>query len=243
LANFSSFSIYFASIFVLAGCAVTTIQEAIVSPALSPSSAVEKEIQSTAGEIKILGRLPSGLTLESLPGEYVTEYVTVIKQEAWGETVLTPSEYQWVEGEVKGVETEIVIRPSWFETVTEKFIFQEEVTEIRTRPGFYVKDGTRVELVEVIQQVIPAITKKLNRRVEKNTAGPVLERVTPYEIKDGKTRVPVKTFPPTQKIHPAVTAQVERRMQIKPQTYIIKDDTGQILHRFETREEVVAFLE
>ena len=164
-------------------------------------------------------------------------------QEAWDEFIPVPSEYQWVEGEIEWEERSIVHPPLAYETVTERLLFQEARTELKTRPSLYVKDGAVVETAEVIERVIPAITKELKHRVEKNPAGPVIERVTPYEIKDGKTRFPIRTFPDLRKTHPAITKQIAIRKQISPQTYIIKDETGQIIHKFKTRDEVVAFLE
>jgi len=218
------------------------------SPASSSPNALagktKGEIDSSPNDIKILGTLPQGLTLETLPGLFVTEYVTVFAKEAWIEYIPVPSEYQWMEGEIKGAETAIVHPPLSFESVTENFLFQEETTELTTRSAFSVKNGIAEESVQVIEQVVPAITKEFKRRVEKNTAGPVIERVIPYEIKDGKTRVPIKTYPDVRKTHPAITKQVPgRKYQISPPTYIIKDETGQIVHRFKTREEVVTFLE
>ena len=239
MARFFTTCLYFASLLALAGCASTATQESLTSTAFSQTNMATNDTVST---IKILGTLPPGLTLETRPGEYVTDYETVISEEAWAEIVLTPSEYEWVEGEVKGVETTVVPRPPWSETVTDKYIFQEATTELSTRPALYVKNGTVVESAEVIEQVIPAITKEYKRGIWK-TAGPAHERVTPYEFKDGKTRVPIKTFPPKEKIHPAITQQIAKRKLISPQTYIIKDETGQIIHRFKTRDELKAFLE
>jgi len=85
-----------------------------------------------------LGTLPTGLTLETRPGEYVTDYVTVIKQEAWAELIIVPSEYEWVEGEIKGVESTPLSYSPGSETVTEKYIFQEASTELSSRPALYV---------------------------------------------------------------------------------------------------------
>ena len=237
MARFSTTCLYFASLLALAGCASTATQEPLTSSAFSQPNTAAKS------DIKILGTLPHGLTLETRPDEYVTDYVTVVAEPAWAEYVPVPSEYQWMEGEIKGVEKTYVPEQLGIETVTDRIIFQEARTELLSRPALYVKNGTVVETAEVIERVVPAITKEVEVRVRKSTAGPVMERTTPYEFKDGKTRVPVKTFPPKEKIHPAITQQIAKRKLISPQTYIIKDETGQIIHRFKTRDELKAFLE
>jgi len=239
MANVFTASLCFVSLFALVGCASLP-----TSDAFQNSKHISKDgIPSTSPQIKILGTLPAGLTLETLPGLYVTEYVTAFVKEAWTEYIPVPSEYQWVDGEIKGAESAVIPHPPAFETVTETMIVQEETTELTTRSALYVKNGIAEDSVEVIEQVVPAITKELKRRVSRTT-GPVLERVIPYEIKDGKTRVPIKNYPDIRKTHPAITEQVPGlKRQISPPTYIIKDETGQIIHRFKTRDEIIAFLE
>jgi len=243
MANILTIPLCLVSTFVLIGCASKTTKETLTSSTISQPNTATSETKSISSNIKILGMLPHGLTLETLSGEYVTEFITVIEQESWTEIVLSPSEYQWVEGEIKGNETTpLPSKGTWSETVTDKFIIQEETTELSTRPALYVKNGAEIESAEVIERVIPAITKEFKRRIWK-TAGPAYERVTPYEYKDGKTRVPIKTFPPKEKTHPAITRQLAKRKQISPSTYIVKNETGQITHKFNTRDEVEAFLD
>jgi len=238
MTNVFTASLCLVSLFALIGCASTATKKSLTSTAFSQTNTAANDIVST---IKILGTLPPGLTLETLPGEYVTEYYTVVVQDAWDEFIPVPSEYQWVEGEIEGEERSIIHPPPTYETVTEPLLVQKANTELRTRPALYVEDGTVVETAEVIEQVIPATTKTIKRRVRR-LSGANRVRVTPYEIKDGRTRIPIRTFQDLRKTHPAITEQIESRKQIGTPAYIIKDEEGQIIHSFTTYNELKAYL-
>ena len=189
--------------------------------------------------------------------ETVTETVVVKPQSVEYET--TPAEYEWVDGEIKGNTVEYVTAPAQYETVQEPVVVQEASTELVTIPPIYNPDGTIAVPASTQERVIPSVTKMETRRVIKTPAATV-ERVVPYEIKDGKTRVPVKPAQTVERVIPPVTKEVTRRViktpastqervippgtrkevnvrtLIAPQKFYLRDERGNIVREFESRD-------
>ena len=228
----------------ISGCAS---RETLSTPA-SESSKTDTDVALTDKanlnlyETHIVGTLPPGLSLETIPGEYGPDFVTYVVQPSRVEYVPSATQYKWVEGEVKGFEETYIPYEISVSTTTETLIFKEAYAELVMRPPDYNKDGSLARPATVIERIIPAITKNVDRRVIRDPAGPTTSRITPYEYKNGKTRVPIKPSKTIEKFYPAITKQIEVRKLIRPPSYIIRDESGQIVHRFETGTEVVAFL-
>ena len=220
--------------------------------------------------------------LEEVPAEYKTEMKTIVTKEASTELVTIPpsyetvteivvvkpqsveyvdipAEYEWVEGEIEGSTTEYITAPSEYRTIQEAVVVQEASTELVTIPPVYNPDGTILTPASTQERVIPAVTKMQTRRVIER-AGGTIERVVPYEIKDGKTRVPVKPAKIIEKVAPAVTKEVKRRViktpastqervvppgtrkkvavrtVVSPQKFYLRDDSGQVIREFDSRD-------
>ena len=176
----------------------------------------------------------------------------------------TPPEFQTVSETivVQPASVEYVSVPAVYETVFETIVVQEAST---AADGTIIPPITKTETRRVVktpaatvERSIPAITKQATRRVVKTPASTV-EHVVPYEQKDGKTRVPVKAATVTEKTIPAVTKEVmrrviktpartveravpdvtrevERRRLISQPKYYLRDDDGNVVREFESRD-------
>ena len=225
----------------------------------------------------------NGYILEEVPAEYKTEKKTIVTKEATTEIVKTPPtfetvmetvvvrpqsveyitvppKYEWVEGEIEGSTTEYITAPAQYETIQETVVVQEASTELVTIPPTYNPDGTIAIPARTQERVIPSVTKMETRRVVKTPAS-TIERAVPYEIKDGKTRVPVKPAQTMERAIPATTKQVSRRVVktpesiqervippgtrkevnvrtvVRPQKFYLRDTDGKIIREFENRDQ------
>lgn len=240
------------------------IAAAPVQPILSsvePQNALGDEVSEPAPKMEKF----AGLTLEYAPPEFETvtetvvvqpasvEYVqappvfetvqeTVVVQEASTELVTIPAVFEWVEGDIEGSSTEIEFIPPEYETVTETVVVQNASTEIVSVPPSYetVQEEIVVqpEYAEADGSTVPAVTKKISKRVIKTparteerripavtktmtrrvvkTPGRAVEKTVPYQKKDGKTRVVVKAAYIAERAIPAVTKQETRRVVKTP---------------------------
>lgn len=111
---------------------------------------------------------------------------------------------------------EYVSVPPVYETVTETVVVQESTTELVVIPPTYYADGTVATPQRTVERAVPAITKQETRRVIKTPAA-TAERV----IREGEP----------------IAQQVERRVETKPQRYILRDEQGQIIREFANAEE------
>ena len=112
---------------------------------------------------------------------------------------------------VQEASTELVTIPATYETVTETVVVQEASTEFVTIPARLNPDGTVAVPATTQERAVPAVTKQETRRV-------------------------VKTPASTQeRIIPAITKEVEVRV-VAPPKFILRDDRGQIVREFESRD-------
>lgn len=255
----------------------------IAQPGFAPPDAGRARIMvpGNVGTPDIVDQF-GGLTLEEVPAKYNVETKTIVTKEATTELVvtpptydtvietvivtpattqlvITPPEYEWVDGEIEGSEIEYVATEPVFETVTETVIVQEASTELVTIPPTFNADGTVNTPAQTAERVIPSVTKTQTRRVLKTPASTV-ERTVPYEIRDGKTRVPVKAAEVKETIIPPKTSSVTRRVvktpaatverhipagtkrkvrvktEVSPQKFYLRDEDGRIVREFESRD-------
>ena len=183
----------------------------------------------------------SAVEYATVPAQYETIQEPVVVQEASTELVTIPATYETV------VET-VVVQPQY---VTSDGTIVPPVTEQKTRRVVKTPASTQ-------ERVIPAVTKMETRRIVKTPASTV-ERIVPYLKKDGKTRVPVtpakvkerivpevtkqvsrrviKTPARTQeRVKPNVPQQVTRRVLVSPQKIYLRDENGQVVREFESRD-------
>jgi len=203
---------------------------------------IDKINSNLDDKIDTVGVLPAGLTLETIPGVYGPKFMTHVVQPARVDYVSPSKKYKWIEGEVKGFEEIYIPDETPVSISTETLILKEASTELVTLPPLYNKDGSLVRPATVIERIIPAITKNVDRRTIRDPAGPIVSKRAPYVYKNGKTRVPVYAPIAIEKHYPAITEQIEINKLLRLPTYIILDEMGQIVHRFETRAEVATFL-
>ena len=251
-----------------------------------PPPVIERQSASTPAvpaPQSITTQQAGGYVLEEVPAEYKIETKTIITKEATSEIVklppvfetvaetivvtpqtvdyvTIPAEYEWVDGEIEGGSVEYETTPAEYETVAEPVVVQEASTELVTIPATFNTDGTIATPAQTQERVIPSVTKLETRRVVKTPASTV-ERFVPYEIKDGKTRVPVKPATTIERTVPAVTKQVSRRVVktpasvqervfpagierevqvrtvINPQRFYLRDDDGNVVREFASRDE------
>ena len=74
------------------------------------------------------------------------------------------------------------------------------------------------------------------------TDSPSQTVIIPCEYKDGKTRVPLSKSKKIEKQHLAVIKKIEIKKLLRPPSYIIQGEEGQIVHKFETGYQVMNFL-
>lgn len=174
--------------------------------------------------------LPSGLTLDTLPAEFSIQTEKVVIEPAWAEYVLTPIQYEWVQGEVKGSYITYPFGKCQIIPKLEKYLYHEAFTELVMTPPLYDEGGTLIKHSSVIERIIPAIYKTLETR-RRNCSGEHVQKTVPYEYKDGKTRVPISPPKWIEKTHPAVIKQIETIKVSRIPGLIIRDEMGQILYR------------
>jgi len=198
--------------------------------------------------------------LVKTPPTFETVAETVVTQSASTELVTIPPVYGWVDGEIEGSSVEYVTVPAQYETVQEPVVVQEASTELVSIPPVYNSDGTILTPASTQERVIPSVTKMETRRFIKTPASTV-ERRVPNEIKDGKTRMAIKPARTVERAIPAVTKQVTRRViktpastqeriippgtrkevnvrtLVAPQKFYLRDENGQIIREFESRDQ------
>ena len=169
-------------------------------------------------------------------GRFGPQSKTVVSQPRYVNYVTIPPVYETVTEPVviQEASTELVTIPATYETVSETFVVQEASTELVTIPATYetVTETVVVQPQSVTygpggqQQVIPAVTKQVNRRVVKTPAR-VTERVIPAVTQQIQRRV-VKTPASTQeKVVPAVIKMETRRVIKTPASTIEQVTPGQ----------------
>ncbi len=205
--------------------------------------------------------------LISLPAQYETVTETVVVQPQSVEYETIPGKYEWVEGEIPGESIVYETMPAEYETYQETIVVQEASTELVTIPPTYetLPNGTAVVKTpaSTTERVIPAVTKMETRRRVKTPAKTV-EKIVQNEIREGKTRILVEPGQIVEKTIPAVTKQVTRRavktpartvervipagerevertVQKKPESYILRDPDGRIIKEFANADEFARY--
>ncbi|MEP3654794.1 MAG: von Willebrand factor type A domain-containing protein [Litorimonas sp.] len=249
---------------------------------LDNALSVAKNSRRTRIQTPLITKQADGYSFEEIPAEYKVETKEIVLKEAFTEFVETPPDfetvletvvvepasvelvevpatYEWVDGNIEGSAIEYVVTPPVYETISEPVVVQEAMTELVSIPATYNPDGTIAVPPSVVERTIPSVTKVQTRRVVKTPASTV-ERIVPYEKRDGKTRVPVTPGRVIEKEIPAVTKQVERRVirrtstpiertvpagakrkvqvrtEISPQKFYLRDDDGNIVREFDSRD-------
>ena len=149
---------------------------------------------------------PRYVNYVSVPPVYETVIEPVVVQEAATELVTIPATYETVTETivVQDASTELVTIPATYETVTETVVVQPQ--SVTYGPGGH-------------QQVIPAVTKPITRRVVKTPARTV-EKSVPAVTQQIERRV-VKTPASVQeRVVPAVTKMETRRIIKTPASTI-----------------------
>ncbi|MEP6341716.1 MAG: VWA domain-containing protein [Maricaulaceae bacterium] len=211
-------------------------------------------------ETKTLVTKEASSELVETPPNFETVTETVIVSPQSTELVVVPPTYEWVDGDIDGSSVEYETKPAEYETVSESVAVQEASTELVTIPAIYNSDGTIAVPASVQERTIPSVTKTETRRRIKTPAS-TIERVVPYEKRDGKTRVPVTTAKVTERVVPAVTKQVSRRViktpaasferivpagttvevavrtVVTPEKFYLRDEEGNVIREFENRDE------
>ena len=231
---------------------------------------------------------PASVEYVPNPVDHGTVSETIVVQEASTELVKIPAEYEWVDGDVEGSTTEFEVIPAEFETVTETIVVQparveyapipktyETVKEtILIRPQYTDSEGNIVPAItedyerrvyksgRAVERTIPAVTKDIQRRVVKTPAR-VVEKVVPFEKRNGKTRLVVKAASVQERVIPPVTQQMERRVikqpaiaieravpavtktvevqVIAPQSIVLRDEDGKVVREFKSRDAFEAY--
>ncbi len=126
-----------------------------------------------------------------------------------------PAEYKVETKEIvtKEATTEYVTIPPVYETITEPVVTQEASTELVTIPPSYNSDGTVKTPAQTVERAIPAVTKMETRRVIKTPAS-TIERIVPAGTK----------------------REVQVRTEISPQKFYLRDEDGNIIREFESRD-------
>jgi len=137
-----------------------------------------------------------GLSLETVPAEFVT---------TWEEDTRPPPQPEWI------------IIPATYENIPETVTVQAAYTDIDIVPPVYNPDGSMQSPVRAALKEVPAVTREITRRVVK-TPSRVEKRVIP------------------DMYHPPLV-----RKRIKAKSYIIRDQSGAELHRYDNAEELAHF--
>lgn len=191
-------------------------------------------------EGRAVGTLPLGMTLETFPAVYTETTVNVVLKPAGVEYETTPAKFEWVEGNIKGFTIEY-IDTNLSRTISQSYLYQAASAELIMEIAPEAEDGSDAKPTLVIERVIPAVSKRY--AMVTKASGASVERAVPYEYKDGKTRVPISRPTTIEKPYPAVLKQVPAKKLFQSASYVIRDESGQFLHQFETVAEVEAFLQ
>ena len=202
----------------------------------------------------------SSVEYVTVPAQYETVSEPVVVQEASTELVTIPATYETVTETIVTQEasTELVTIPPVYNS--DGTVLKPAMTQERAIPAVTKTVARRVVKTPASTQerTIPAVTKMETRRVVKTPASTV-ERAVPYLKRDGKTRVPVEPAKVTERLVPAVTKQVSRRViktparvqervipnvpqqvtrqvLVAPQKFYLRDENGQIVREFESRD-------
>jgi len=171
--------------------------------------------------------LPAGFTLETFPAEFEMEIQTVTTHEAYTTLERLPTTYKWVEGEIEGAEN-IPVDVGRFEFIKDIIVIKDATTELITIPSDYSSNEVIKSPIEIFECTHPAQTREISRRVKK-TPALSLEKLEPYIIKNGKTRIPVEPTRIFEAVHPAVTEDIEVQKVIKPTSFVLRNDKGEII--------------
>ena len=100
--------------------------------------------------------LPLGHTLETIPAEYEKSQKTVTVAEARGEFIMTPPEYEWVDGVIVGAWVKKLNLNGHASTVTETIIVRDAQTQYFTYP-LNAESARAKGSVNIIECVTPPI--------------------------------------------------------------------------------------
>lgn len=197
--------------------------------------------------------------------ETVTESVVVVPEREDYEVI--PGTYEWVDGEISGQSTIYEIIPERLETFEEIDVTQPALTEIIETPPVCERQQNG-ELIIVAPQ---SFMEKILPQIEKPTEGlrlvapaKVSKKLVTNEIRNGRTRIMVKEPTLITKIIPALTREVERkvikvaggprervipagvreitcRFVEKPEYYLVRDTTGEIIQKLESADALAEF--
>ena len=184
-----------------------------------------------------------GWSVEISSPVYETYTKNIVVQEG-SEEVVSSAKYKWVKEDSEDlniypkVETKIVIIPPQHETVTLTIEFEPMRIEYYLSEPVYNSSGTLETAGVVKSRDIPAITKRVSRRVVKT---PVRIEERPVARRKGYVRVLKKPVTISSRTIPAVFKPVTISRVKYPQRFVIKRPDGEIAHIFDTVEDFTAF--
>ena len=134
-----------------------------------------------------------------------------------------PAKYVTIVGEtpeefLKPNAEEWIVIPAVYETVTETIILEEGFSSLKITPAIYSNDGVLLEKAVAIVEHIPPVTRDVSVQVVKTPAKAV------------KRTIPNRYHPPTL------------RQRVKDEIYIIRDEKGVEIQRYEDPSALVAFV-
>lgn len=115
-------------------------------------------------------------------------------------------------------ELEWVVIPAVYESITETIILKAAFNKLELTPPVYDIDGTTLKPAKAILKEIPAVTKEVTRRIVK---------IPPKVVK---------------RIVPILDGELTTRKKIKAQTFIIRDNTGKTLKRYDDPAKVAKYI-
>ena len=136
---------------------------------------------------------------------------------------ISPAQYEIRQAELpdhlKNRPKEWITIPAVFETITETIIVQDAYTDLKVVPAVRSDDGAVLKAAELSLEPVPAVTRKVTRRVVKTPARQVFMRV------------------------PQMISFRAERVRVSEKAYILLDAEQVEIGRFETPEALLAAIE